>query len=387
MKSVLPERKTLPPHNIEHRELSPAAGHAVRELAYEIAVTFGPAPGEAARTLTDPVLIERITAHAGELPADVRTAMRPPATAAGATVVRGLPMADNECGPTPPDWQTAARWSGDPDRRSCSFQLDIAMLLLATLAGEPFGWQGQQDGRLVNNIIPAFGHEDEQSGASSSTLLSPHTEDAFHPWRANLLMLACLRNPDRVGTTVSSVRHVELDARQRRLLGTPTLPILPDVSYGHDFDRAAALPVPTIWSESGELETDACPADLTLRFDPAYTPLDEAEPEFRTAYTHLENELERVCVLAVLEPGELLLVDNDVAVHGRVPFTARYDGTDRWLKRVNIRLPERRRRPAESGENGYGQQIVAPFGAARPETAAARTQRDGTDDRGSVEHT
>lgn len=387
MKSVLPERKTLHPHSIEQRELSAAAGHAVRELAREIAITFGPAPGETARTLTDPVLIDRINARAGELPTEVRQAVRPPTTAAGATVVRGLPLTDDECGPTPPDWWTAARWSGDPDRRSCSFQLDIAMLLLAALAGEPFGWQGQQDGRLVNNIIPAVGHEDEQSGASSKTLLSPHTEDAFHPQRANLLMLACLRNPDRVGTTVSSVRRVELDARRRRLLGTPTLPILPDVSYGSDFDRATALPVPTIWSEREGLETGGASDDLTLRFDPAYTPLDEADDEFRAAYAHLESELERVCVLAALEPGELLLVDNDVAVHGRVPFTARYDGTDRWLKRVNIRLSERRRRPAESRENGYGQQIVAPFGAARPATVAAQTQRDGTDDRGSVGHT
>ncbi|WP_040792178.1 TauD/TfdA family dioxygenase [Nocardia paucivorans] len=387
MKSVLPERKTLHPHSIEHRELSPATGQAVRELAYEIAITFDPAPGATAHTLTDPALIERITARAGELPAEARMVMRPPTTATGATVVHGLPLTDDECGPTPPDWRMAARWSGDPDHRSCSFQIDIAMLLLATLAGEPFGWQGQQNGRLVNNIIPAIGHEDEQSGASSSTLLSPHTEDAFHPRRANLLMLACLRNPDRVGTTVSSVRQVELDARQRRILGTPTLPILPDVSYGCGFDRATAPAVPTIWSESDEFETDTTPDDLTLRFDPAYTPLDAADPDFRAAYRHLEEELERVCILAVLEPGELLLVDNDVAVHGRVPFTARYDGTDRWLKRVNIRLPERRRRPTESRENGYGQQIVAPFGAARPETVAAQTQRDGTDDRGSVEHT
>ena len=35
----------------------------------------------------------------------------------------------------------------------------------------------------------------------------------------------------------------------------------------------------------------------------------------------------------VLEPGDLLVVDNNVAVHGRSPFTARFDGTDRWLQR------------------------------------------------------
>src|SRR5436305_891520 len=80
----------------------------------------------------------------------------------------------------------------------------------------------------------------------------------------------------------------------------------------------------------------------TLRYDPAYTPIERADPEFRSAYDDLGAELERVCRTAVLDPGQLLLVDNDVVVHGRVPFTPRYDGTDRWIKRVNIRLPRHR---------------------------------------------
>lgn len=371
---------------IERRELPPAAGRAVRELARVIGATLDYPGGcaQAARTLTDPALVDQVQARVHELPAVVRHTMRAPATAAGAVIVSRLPLDDAECGPTPPSWREAALWSGDSSVRSCSLELDIVMLLLARCAGEPFGWQGQQDGRLVNNIVPAAGHEHEQSGASSKTLLSPHTEDAFHPGRAHLLMLSCLRNPDRVGTTVSSVRQVELSARQRRLLSTPVLPILPDVSYGSGYDRATATPVPTLWSASeNDWETD----DLTMRYDPAYTPLDDADPDYRAAYAHFTDELERVCVTAALEPGELLLVDNDVAVHGRVPFTARYDGTDRWLKRVNIRLPERRRRAAEAGENGYGQLLVRPFRAAGPETVPAEVERDGTaDDRGSFEH-
>ncbi|MFI5719703.1 TauD/TfdA family dioxygenase [Nocardia sp. NPDC051750] len=392
MKSVLSERKALHPptiDDIEHRELPETAGRAVREMAAEIALTTHRDPRRAPRPLSDPALLARIARRAGDLPAEVRTALRPPATAAGACIVRRLPLSDNEIGPTPPDWQTAAHWSADADRPGCSFDVDIAMLLLAAAAGEPFGWAGQQDGRLVNNIVPAAGHELEQSGASSAVLLSPHTEDAFHPMRANLLMLVCLRNPDLVGTTVSSVRRVELTRAQRDTLCTPTLPILPDVSYGPDFDRAAAVAVPTLWNEPG---SEGDPRSLTLRFDPAYTPLDEAGADFRAAYAQLERELERVCVVAALRPGELLLVDNDVAVHGRVPFTARYDGTDRWLKRVNIRLPERPRRAAESGENGYGQQIVAPFPPAAhslaPTAREVREERNGAvDDRGSVGHT
>ncbi|MEV4126065.1 TauD/TfdA family dioxygenase [Nocardia sp. NPDC049707] len=396
MKGVLSERKTLHPLDIERRELPTTAGHAVRALAREICATLDSrpdGPADTARTLTDPTLLEHIDARVGELPDAVRVAMRPPATAAGATIVGTLPLTDAEFGPTPPSWVEAARWSGESDRRASSFELDIVMLLLARSAGEPFGWQGQQGGRLVNNIVPSPGHEHEQSGASSKTLLSPHTEDAFHPDRANLLMLLCLRNPDGVGTTISSVRRTELSDDERRLLGTPTLPILPDVSYGTGHERYSATPLPTLWSAESADNT----ADLTLRYDPAYTPLDDADAEFRNAYAHLTAELERVCVTAALAPGELLLVDNDVAVHGRVPFTARYDGTDRWLKRVNIRLTERRRRAAEADENGYGQRIVAPFRAASnplaidgvPARATARTAvgLDTTQhDRGTVEH-
>ncbi|WP_327093748.1 TauD/TfdA family dioxygenase [Nocardia vinacea] len=396
MKGVLSECKTLHPLDIERRELPTTAGHAVRTLAHEICVTVDARPdgtADIARTLTDPALLEQIDARVGELPDAVRVALRPPATAAGATIVGKLPLTDAEFGPTPPSWVEAARWSGEIDRRASSFELDIAMLLLARSAGEPFGWQGQQGGRLVNNIVPSPGHEHEQSGASSKTLLSPHTEDAFHPDRANLLLLACLRNPDGVGTTVSSVRRTELSDDERRLLGTPTLPILPDVSYGTGHERYSALPLPTLWSAESAGDT----ADLTLRYDPAYTPLDDAGTEFRLAYARLTTELERVCITAALAPGELLLVDNDVAVHGRVPFTARYDGTDRWLKRVNVRLPERRRRAAEADENGYGQRIVAPFRATSnplaidgaPARATTRTavRLDTTQhDRGTVEH-
>lgn len=366
MKSVLSERMTFHLHDIEQRELPHDAASAVRALASDIRHRLGDALHTS--TLHDPALLAQIATRVDELPDAVRDAVRPPATAAGATVVRGLPVDDAEFGPTPPHWQAAAAGAA----ATGSLDLDIAMLLLARCAGEPFGWAGQQNGRLVNNIVPAAGHEDEQSGASSSTLLSPHTEDAFHAARANLLMLTCLRNPDRVATTVSSVRQVELTEGDLRTLTVPTVPILPDVSYGTGFDQPAPA-LPTVWFDEN--------GSPTLRYDPAYTPLDDADPVFAAAYTRLTAELARVCHAPALAPGEILLLDNDVAVHGRVPFRARYDGTDRWLKRVNIRLPERRRRAQESSENGYGQEVIAPFRASTDRTA----ERGRTDERGSVE--
>ncbi|MFD3746529.1 TauD/TfdA family dioxygenase [Nocardia sp. NPDC058633] len=369
MKSVLSERVTIHLHDIEHRELDPGAALAVRALATDIRHRLGDAKHTV--TLHDPALIAHIERRAGELPDSVRHAVRPPATAAGATVLRGLAVTDAEFGPTPAHWHDAAVAAGESDHHG-SLELDIVLMLLGRCAGNPFGWQGQQNGRLVNNIVPAMGHENEQSGASSSTLLSPHTEDAFHCERANLLMLSCVRNPDRVATTISSVRQVQLSDDDRRALATPTVPILPDVSYGTGFDQHA-LPLPTLWAD----ETGS----VTVRYDPAYTPLDDADPHFRAAYARLTAELARVCHAPALAPGEILLIDNDVAVHGRVPFRARYDGTDRWLKRINIRLPERRRRAQEASENGYGQEVVAPFRAGTDRTA----EQGRADERGRSE--
>jgi hypothetical protein len=37
----------------------------------------------------------------------------------------------------------------------------------------------------------------------------------------------------------------------------------------------------------------------------------------------------------VLRPGDVLVVDNLRAVHGRRSFQARFDGNDRWLRRVS----------------------------------------------------
>ena len=38
----------------------------------------------------------------------------------------------------------------------------------------------------------------------------------------------------------------------------------------------------------------------------------------------------------VLEAGDLLVIDNRRAVHGRSEFRARFDGTDRWLQRTFV---------------------------------------------------
>ncbi|MFF7814431.1 TauD/TfdA family dioxygenase [Streptomyces sp. NPDC007945] len=294
---------------------------------------------------TRPELLGRVAETAADLSETIRHQCRPVDTADGLFVLRGLPLDDAAIGSTPLSWATAGESAA---------VWDVLLLLLATVMGNPIAWPGQQDGRFVHNIVPSPGHEQEQTGASSAVLLSPHTEDAFHPGRAHLLMLGCMRNHDRIATTAASIRKAHLADEDVALLSRPELPILPDDAYAEaqGFD---GLPpkVPTLWeSEDG----------LTLRFDPAYTPLGDATPEHRAAYGRLQDELTRVSVAVSLEPGDVLVVDNDLVVHGRVPFQARYDGTDRWLKRASVRVPDRGTRPAaEANEHGYGQAAIQAY--------------------------
>jgi len=57
-----------------------------------------------------------------------------------------------------------------------------------------------------------------------------------------------------------------------------------------------------------------------------------------------------------LDAGDLLVVDNAVAVHGRSAFPARFDGTDRWLQRTFV-VPDL----APSADERQGRVITTRF--------------------------
>lgn len=316
----------------EIRHLSDNTRATLNELGTTLAAAFG--------GVSHPRCQQAVTTLSDNIDGELAEVVRPPSTDSGVRVLRGIAIDDAAVGKTPPIWAAI-----DDEM---SLPLDLQLLLVADILGEPFAWHGQQDGRLVNNVVPARGYEEVQTGASSSTLLSPHTEDAFHPHRSHVFLLMCVRNPDRVATTVSSVRHVELSDEDCETLSHPTIPIYPDLTYGELDQWDKAEPIPTLWQRSD---------GLCLRYDPDYTPWTDASPQYRSAYERLTEELQRVRQAVVLEPGDIAIIDNDVVVHGRVPFKARFDGTDRWLKRINVAMPDRPRPPSERRENGYGQQV------------------------------
>ncbi|MGW0060647.1 TauD/TfdA family dioxygenase [Streptosporangium sandarakinum] len=262
----------------------------------------------------------------------------------GFLVIRGLFDEFADPGPTP------LHWSQNNERRTAEH--DIGLITVAATLGSVFGWTNQQDGRIVHDILPSPGHENMQVGASSAVPLAWHTEDGFHPERADLLILLCLRNPDGVGTRLANIRHADIGDADLVLLEEPLLVIEPDDSYGDATDRSAPpVGMATVWARND----GPC-----VRYDPSYTRMLTDDGCFLEAYGKLGAAFEECGRTVSLDPGDLLIVDNDTVVHGRVAFRPRYDGTDRWLKRVLVRTS--RPRPArESLEHGY-MQVRVPLG-------------------------
>lgn len=293
--------------------------------------------------LGDTALADPACRLPGELARGLREAVRPPAPDRGYRVLRGLLDTFGDPGPTP------GRWSEADRHRTAPF--DVALVLVAGLLGRVFGWEEQQGGRMVHNILPTRGCEQQQVGASSTAVLEWHTEDAFHPERADFLLLACVRNDDGVGSRLSCTGSAQLSPGDVERLAEPHVAIRPDESYGNGSGSGVDdVGMATLWRQ---------PTGLAIRYDPSYSRVLTSEPGFVAAYDRLGPALEEGSTTVALEPGDVLVVDNNTTVHGREPFDARYDGTDRWLKRVLVRAGGHR--PArERLEHGYEQRQVHP---------------------------
>lgn len=266
---------------------------------------------------------------------------------AAALVIHGFPVDDAALGPTPAHWEEV-RADGP------ALDQEFFLAMVGTALGDPFTFSTLQLGRVVQNLLPIRGDELRQSGHGSECLLEFHTEDGFHPGRCDYLLLFGMRNHERVPTIVASVRDVKISDDTADLLRSPRFLIRPDDEHirqlqarhpGHPAlahmlrIQADPEPVPVL---SGEHERPY------LRIDYPFMTCSGADAAAQQALDELMEELERVQLDVVVEQGSLAIVDNYVAVHGRRPFRAAHDGTDRWLKRMIVSRDLRKTTPYAS---------------------------------------
>lgn len=222
--------------------------------------------------------------------------------------------------PTPSSPDEAASLSS-----TCATRL--ILLSVASLLGSPYGSATSWSERFTHDVLPVRGREQSQTSVSSTSPLDFHVEHAYlGPNRCGFLALLCLRGGD-AATRIAPARAMCMSAQaravlvQRRYQAFQDLP--PDLR-----DHAEPTPVSVL---SGPKE------DPRITLDPLY--MDVRNPddvEARAAMNDAIDQVHHVARGCTLDRGDLLLIDNLRTLHGRMPFAARYDGTDRWLHRVLV---------------------------------------------------
>lgn len=267
-------------------------------------------------------------ARSCELPARLREGLRrfrSDPGADGVLRVRGLPAIGGRRTPTEPD--SVEREASTPAS---------ALVLCAMGLGEVVAYRPEKRGAVVQNVVPVPGCEKLQSNAGSE-VLEMHVENAFHAYRPDFVTLSCLR-ADHGGNAKLKVACIRkalalISLADWEVLSSPRFQTSPPPSFGDYGENAPVHPV-----------LAGAQDDPNLRVDFASTqPLDKRAA---SAIATLREALGAVCVTIPLAPGELAIVDNRVAVHGRTAFTPQYDGYDRWLQRVFVHLDPRRSRGA-----------------------------------------
>lgn len=248
----------------------------------------------------------------------------------GSLLLSNLPVAITPLPPTPAVLGSVQRTSS---------VAASALMLVALAAGEVIAFDKEKQGALVQDVVPVPGMAEFQ-GNAGSVRLNMHTENAFHALRPDFVALTCLRQDhDSVaGLLTSSIRNALplLSGNVVSVLREPRFVTEPPASF--DLPPGLAGPHAILTGERWD-------PDLCVDFS-STSPLDGEAAEAMAA---LENVLDRVCRTFVLKPGELAIVDNRVAVHGRTAFQARHDGEDRWLQRAFVHVDFRRSRALRRG--------------------------------------
>jgi len=207
---------------------------------------------------------------------------------------------------------------------------EACLALIGSRLGAIAGYAQEKKGALFHDIVPQRSEEDRQSAASSKAALALHTERCFHPFLPSHVLLACVRpDPGRAALTViASVRRMlpGIPDRWLPVLRRPLFRTGIDYSFGNVTAQKANGPVMSVLYGS---RSDPC-----LRYD--LDLMDGLTVPARAALGAVARAAQRACIGVPLAAGDLLVIDNRRAVHGRTAFVARYDGRDRWLKRAYL---------------------------------------------------
>lgn len=242
----------------------------------------------------------------------------------GFLLIKSIPVDDMCIGPTPPD--NTHLMGGKTELAK------VQSLFIHTIS-EMISYEAEGYGQLFQDIVPNKTMSQNQTSLGSHTELEIHTEQAFSDLRPDFLSLACLRSDPDAYTHIFPVKSLVdgLTETDKCLLREPLWKTGVDLSFKlheKEFIKGDVRgPFPIIY---GDVD------DPLLIFD----------QDLMEGITDSAHEIVKKIVDVYYErrirhrlmPGEIIILDNRRAVHGRSPFFPRFDGKDRFLIRCFSRV-------------------------------------------------
>ncbi|MGR7024456.1 TauD/TfdA family dioxygenase [Geodermatophilus sp. URMC 62] len=291
---------------------------------------FGPISDQ---DVTDGLIEAHRSAFLGSISGPTREYIYEALRSQTVTVLRGIGLLDDELPMTP------SEDAGFPPLVTNNLHLAVCAVV-----AEPASYDVEQSGRLIHHLVAQRGQEHTLTGRGGAPL-GQHNDLAALNDTPEALIITGLRAGDPpVPTLVAGLEAALrlLSPRERQALEQPDW----DIAMPYAYEEAARA--------AGQEVTRNVPLvqrlpDGRRRIRAAFygdrtRPLSrQAEAVTRKLRTALDNVAEPVA----LYPGDVVVIPNRSATHGRGQVPSRHTGTDRWLLRTSV-FPEhtfRRLRP------------------------------------------
>jgi L-asparagine oxygenase len=200
--------------------------------------------------------------------------------------------------------------------------------LFINIIGELIAYEAEGGGHLFQDIVPNPSMSNSQSSLGSNVDLEIHTEQAFSDLRPDVISLACLRGDVNAFTYIFPVKKLieNMNNNELQLLYKPLWRTGVDLSFklnGIEFIKGDIRgPFPILY---GDEKDPLFIFDQDLMKGISKESNDIIEKVINIYY---KNRIEYN-----LKAGEIILIDNRRAIHGRSSFFPKYDGYDRFLTR------------------------------------------------------
>lgn len=227
-------------------------------------------------------------------------------------------------------------------------------LIMSSLLGDPICYEAEGHGHLVQDMVPNRKLAFTQSSQGSEVELESHTEQAFSPFRPDVVTLAALRGDLSAATYLlpASALLENLPAADVERLCQPRWTFEIDESFRASVPDPDEMrgPWPILCRDANDPDALAMTIDLDMAWG-----ISRRDQELLERLVPLYRRHRQAIVLRA---GDVLFFDNRTNMHGRSPFSPRYDGRDRWVSRGFITRDLAR---SASARPGGGRVVAARF--------------------------